>query len=165
MAAPNQQQNAVEAIAQRIADAAGIYLEEVQVRRAGRRLLVQVVVSSESGLNLDELAAISRDVDRDIEDAGALGDAAYTLEVTTRGLDQPLLLPRHFAANRGRLVKVQPKSGDGYVERLTGVSADQLTFETGRVQALVDVESAFVELEFNRKDVEPIAFDVAGEEQ
>ena len=72
--------------------------------------------------------------------------------------------PRHFRANRGRLLKVKPSEGAEYVDRLVEVGDAELKFESGRTQALAAIDTAFVEIEFNRKDVEPIAFDVTGEE-
>lgn len=165
MSAPDRERAAVEPIARRVVEAAGDYLEEVLVRRAGRRLLVQVVVGSDTGLNLDDLAELSRSIDRELESAAALGEAAFTLEVTTRGLDRPLQLPWHFRANLGRLIKLKPVGASEYVDRLVSVDEVELQFESGRKQLLAEVEQAFVELEFNRKGEEPIAFDVEGEEK
>jgi ribosome maturation factor RimP len=40
-----------------------------------------------------------------------MGDAPYTLEVTSPGIDRPLTQPRHWRRAAGRLVLVEPLSG------------------------------------------------------
>ncbi len=84
--------------------AAGMDLESVRVRAAGRRLLVQVVVDADGGVSLDEIADLSRDVTPRLD--AALGEAPYTLEVSSPGVDRPLTQPRHWRRARGRLVSV-----------------------------------------------------------
>jgi ribosome maturation factor RimP len=41
-----------------------------------------------------------------LDASGAMGDAAYTLEVSSPGVDRPLTEPRHWRRARGRLVDV-----------------------------------------------------------
>ena len=42
---------------------------------------------------------------KELDANDALGEQPYTLEVTSRGVDRPLTLPRHWARNIGRLVR------------------------------------------------------------
>lgn len=84
--------------------ASGLDLESVRVKSAGRRLLVQVVVDADGGVSLDEIADLSRDITPHLD--AALGEAPYTLEVSSPGVDRPLTQPRHWRRARGRLVSV-----------------------------------------------------------
>lgn len=88
-------------------DGTGLDLETVTVQPAGRRRVVRVVVDRDGGVNSDQLAEASRQISRALDDADAMGSAAYTLELSTPGVDRPLTEPRHWRRARTRLVKVQ----------------------------------------------------------
>src|SRR4051812_20692143 len=75
--------------------AGGMELESVQVTPAGRRRVVKVVVDADGGAGLDDMAEISRALSTELDASGAMGDAPYTLEVSSPGVDRPLTEPRH----------------------------------------------------------------------
>jgi len=140
--------------------AAGCDLEGVTVSAAGRRSVVKIIVDSDAGLELDEVAALSRSV------SGVL-DAAYTLEVTTPGVDRPLTLPRHWRRARGRKVAVSlaQEKLSGRVGELTDGQV-QLVLSARpapevRAVVLAEVHSAVVEVEFSRPD--PAELAITGE--
>ena len=86
--------------------AAGMDLESVRVGSAGRRRLLRLVVDSDGGVGLDDIADVSRDISARLEASAVMGNAAYTLEVSSPGIDRPLTQPRHWRRARGRLVAV-----------------------------------------------------------
>ena len=88
--------------------AAGMDLETVRIRAAGRRRLLQIVVDADGGVSLDGIAELSRELSAHLDAGGAMGDAPYTLEVSSPGVDRPLTEPRHWRRARGRLVAVSP---------------------------------------------------------
>lgn len=149
----------LHATATQIVEGNGYLLEELNLRKAGRRILVQVVIDSEQRIDLDAVADVSRALDRALEESGAMGDDAYTLEVTTRGTDKPLTLERHFRANIGRLVEFTV-SAEQEQARIKSVENGVVTFEDGTSAELSKLGEVFVVLEFNRKDAKPIEFDV-----
>ena len=81
-------------------------LESVRVGSAGRRRLLRVVVDADGGVALDDIALISRDLSARLDETGAMGETAYTLEVSSPGVDRPLTQPRHWRRAVGRLVRV-----------------------------------------------------------
>ena len=142
-----------------VVHAAGADLEDVTVSRAGRRSLVRVTVDADGGLNLDQVAEVSRPVSDAIDSSDLMGSDPWTLEVGTRGVTAPLTLPRHWRRNVGRLVKVrgglEPATAE-IVARL--VAADETTatlrdddsgMET--VVSLPSVDRAVVQVEFQRR--------------
>ena len=131
-------------------DEAQYYLESVNIRQAGRRLLVQIVVDSDGRLDLDEVARISRRLDVLIEEQDLLDDTGYTLEVTSPGIDRPLTLPRHWRANVGRKVQVVMNDESVFTARVSGVSDIAVEFEDHEAVALSDVSQGQVQIEFNR---------------
>lgn len=92
--------------------AAGYDLEDIAVARAGRRSQVKVTVDADGGVTLDAVAALSREISAALDDSeragsAAFGGQAYTLEVSSPGVDRPLTEPRHWRRNVGRLVRVR----------------------------------------------------------
>ena len=85
---------------------AGLDLESVKVVAAGRRRLLRVVVDADRRPSLDDIAELSRSLSKELDDSGVMGEAAYTLEVSSPGVDRPLTEPRHWRRARARLVRV-----------------------------------------------------------
>jgi ribosome maturation factor RimP len=132
-------------------------LEAVEVIPAGKRQLLRVVVDGDgatgTGPLLDELAEASKALSAALDSSAAVGSAAYTLEVSSRGVGRPLERPAHWRRNRGRLVSVTTTSGNSVVGRI--VSADEGTVQleidgSVRELALGDVGKALVQVELNR---------------
>ncbi len=137
----------------------GAELEDVELRTVGRRLVLRVLVDTETGISLDQVAAASQAVSEALDASDALGDEPYTLEVSSPGVDRPLTEPRHWRRNVGRLVAVTRTGGSVLTARVVGVSDDGTTVELeeavkGRTSrqtlALADVARAVVEVEFSR---------------
>jgi len=102
----------LEALLEPIVRAAGLDLESVKIGSAGRRRLLRVVVDADGGVSLDDIALVSREASIRLDDTGAMGEAPYTLEVSSPGVDRPLTQPRHWRRAMGRLVRV-PLAGPG----------------------------------------------------
>jgi ribosome maturation factor RimP len=138
---------------------AGYYLEEVNLVTPGNHRIVTVIVDGDSALNLDQVTVASKLVSELMDEAPLMGETPFTLEVTSPGIDRPLTLPRHFAKNLTRLLKVTKTDGVVVTGRITSNSDSEVTLsivekkETKEVVvALSDIKRAVVEIEFNRKD-------------
>ncbi|WP_127782377.1 ribosome maturation factor RimP [Rhodococcus sp. X156] len=138
-------------------------LEGVTVSAAGRRSVVRIIVDSEDGLELDEVAELSRAISAVLDATPGVADSSYTLEVTTPGVDRPLTLERHWRRARGRRVAVtleQEKVSGRVGEVVDGTVTLVLTARPQpqvRTVALADVRSAVVEVEFSRPDPAELA--------
>ena len=109
--------------------AAGMDLESVRMSVAGRRRLLRIVVDGDRGVSLDDAADVSREISAMLDEVNALGEVAYTLEVSSPGVDRPLTEPRHWRRAVGRLVKVKV-TGEGTVEgRILAADADGVTLD------------------------------------
>ncbi|MBJ8341520.1 ribosome maturation factor RimP [Antrihabitans sp. YC3-6] len=100
----------IERVSQLVADpvaAHGLDLEDVSLISAGTQSTVRVIVDREGGVSLDAIAAVSRDISAALDAADESDDDAYTLEVTTPGINRPLTQPRHWRRARGRKVRVR----------------------------------------------------------
>jgi ribosome maturation factor RimP len=93
--------------------AMGMDLENVRITTAGRRRLLRVVVDADGGVSLDDISRVSRELSATLDRAAAMGDASYTLEVSSPGVDRPLTEPKHWRRALGRLVTVPLRSDNG----------------------------------------------------
>ena len=135
--------------------AAGFDVEDVTVRAAGKRQLVQVAVDRDGGVTLDDVADATKIVSTALDDADPIS-GAYVLEVTSRGVDRPLTLPRHWRRNAGRLVKATLGDGTevrGRIQSADDDGAEVLVQVDEQVRvAFADVAKAMVEVEFSRSE-------------
>ena len=139
--------------------AQGFFLEEVLLVSPGKHRIITCIVDGDTSLNMDQVTAVSRAISELLDEAPFMGEAAFTLEVTSPGVDRPLTKPRHFAKNVDRLLKVTRTDGEVITGRITAnTDADVTLLVTEKkesketVIAFADIKRATVEIEFNRKD-------------
>ncbi len=130
----------------------GIDVEEVVIKPAGRRSIVQIFIDRDGGVDLDLVAEVSREISDLLDSTDVLGNNPYTLDVGSMGVDRPLTLPRHFKRNVGRLVEVELSNGSSFVDRILEVDEGKITFSEGKTVKLDDVKQALVQIEFSRAD-------------
>ena len=131
----------------------GLDLEAVELTPAGKRRVLRVAVDKDGGVSLDDIAEATRAVSHELDEADLMGESAYTLEVTSRGVDRPLTEPRHWRRNHDRLVKVSLEDGEQVTGRIGESDDAGATLDVGgtpRRVAYADVRKALVQIEFNR---------------
>jgi ribosome maturation factor RimP len=135
-------------------DTLGLDLEAVELTPVGKHRMLRLAVDRDGGVTLDDVAEATRAVSEAIDDAGAMGESPYTLEVTSRGVDRPLTLPRHWRRNRDRLVKVTTTEGETFTGRIGAGDDGGVTLDVdgeARTIGYDEVAKALVQIEFNRK--------------
>ncbi len=143
------------------AAAAGLDLEDVEIRLAGRRRLIRVVVDRDGGVSLDAVAEVSRRMSDLLDESDTLDDMSFVLEVSSPGVDRPLTEPRHWRRAVRRLVSVTTNDGETFEARVTATDDAQVTLDivtkqstSERVMAYADVARAQVQVEFRELDEE-----------
>ncbi|MEV4148926.1 ribosome maturation factor RimP [Amycolatopsis sp. NPDC049691] len=156
---PGELASRLQPIVAEAVTAAGFDLDSFEVQQAGRRQLVKVVVDADDGVGLDEVAEVSRKVSAALDENEHVLASAYTLEVTSPGLDRPLTQPRHWRRARFRLVKITPVEGAAFIGRVghAGEHAARV-LEGGKVRDVryADVAKAVVEIEFKQPPAEDL---------
>jgi len=133
----------------------GLDLEAVDLSSAGKRRVLRVAIDKDGGVTMDDIADATREVSRVLDDTNAMGEQAYTLEVSSPGVDRPLTLPRHWRRNTRRLVKVTLAEGEPVTGRITASDEDGADLEvegTERRVAYADVVKAKIQIEFKKAD-------------
>ncbi|MEP6695934.1 MAG: ribosome maturation factor RimP [Pseudonocardiales bacterium] len=148
---PTADTERITAVIEPVVAAAGFDLEQVLITSAGRRSVLQVVVDTDGGVSLDDVATVGRVVSAALDEAEptAFAQTAYTLEVSSPGVDRPLTEPRHWRRAVGRLVRT--RVGDTTV-RARVVSADEagvtLDLAARRQVPYAELGQGTIQLEF-----------------
>ena len=137
---------------------AGFFLEQVLISNPGNLQVLTCVIDGPKPLNLDEVTVVSRLIS-ELLDETELINGAFTLEVTSPGVDRPLTQRRHWEKNVSRLITMVMHDGSLLTARLTELrDIDAVFIENikGRMKThtivLADIKKAHVEVEFSRKD-------------
>jgi len=129
-------------------------VEAVELTPAGKRRILRVAVDGDNGVTLDDVADATKRVSEVLDGSDVMGEQPYTLEVTSRGVDRPLTLPRHWRRNADRLVTVTLTGGEVVTGRIGASDDSAVTLAVDgatREIAYDQVAKALVQIEFNRK--------------
>ena len=129
----------VAAIATRVAGSYGLDIFDVQFRRESSGMVLRVRLdrpgpsaSADDSVSVDDCARVSRDLSAvlDVEDVVAV---AFTLEVSSPGLDRPLRRAddyRRFSGRRAKLVMREAVDGERFFKgRLRGVDGTDVLID------------------------------------
>jgi ribosome maturation factor RimP len=132
----------------------GLDLEAVDLTSAGKRRVLRVAIDKDGGVTMDDIADATREVSRVLDETDLMGQQAYTLEVSSPGVDRPLTLPRHWRRNTGRLVKVKLRDGEPTIGRIRGTDDAGAVLDvdgTERRLEYAEVQKAKIQIEFKKE--------------
>ncbi len=132
----------IRAIAERVTASRGLSVWDVQSRREAVGHVVRVVIdrpgpanTPEESVSIEDCEQVNREISTmlDVEDPLPF---AYTLEVSSPGLDRPLRDVADYARFTGRLAKVVVREAvdnqKAFEGRLRGVDGEDVVLETTR---------------------------------
>ena len=128
------------------------FLVAIELTPGGKGPLVRVLLDTDAGITIDECARWSRELG-DLIDVKELFRGRYTLEITSPGLNRPLLLIRQYRKNVGRMLKILLMEDDSEVSltgRLLEVEEDEILLkmsEEERTFKLAEIVEAKVKIE------------------
>lgn len=165
-----QQADAVREVVGPVVEAAGLYLEEVTVTRAGNTSVVRITIDlpddALGSLDSDRLGDVSRAMSAALDEDDVVS-GAYTLEISTPGTSRPLTELRHYKRARTRLVTLKMMDGSRVEGRLTDVlddgDGDVLVLDGDSRIPLGDVRRGKVEVELKKLDAQDAEVSELGE--
>jgi ribosome maturation factor RimP len=158
-------------VAERVARSHGLEIFDVQLRREPIGMVLRVTIdrpdtggveAPEDAVGIDECQRVSQDLSAllDVEDEFGqqeLGNA-YTLEVSSPGLDRPLRHEadyRRFSGRLAKIVTVEPiERQTAFAGRIVGIENGAVLLEEGRRTHRVPldrIKRAHLDVEFERK--------------
>lgn len=118
----------------------GFELVAAELAGSSRNLTVRIFIDKPGGVSIEDCAAVSRELG-DMLDQKDLIPAAYTLEVSSPGIDRPLIKIGDFERFKGSLAKIrtrQPIDGQrNFIGRIVSTAGETVVFEdrtTGQVR-------------------------------
>src|SRR3954468_11885250 len=101
--------NTIREIAGRVATAQGLEVVDVELRGGGKARTLRITIDKPEGVTHEDCAMVSRDVSTILDVEDAVSGSSYTLEVSSPGLDRPLVREQDFARVVGGLVKLMTR--------------------------------------------------------
>ena len=122
----------VREAAVRVTEENNLELVRAEVAGSGKKLVVRVFIDKEGGVMHEDCSAVSRELEK-IFDAEDFIPAAYTLEVSSPGLERELYSLKDFEKFAGSLAKVKLNAAiDGqknFRGRIVGIENDEIVFD------------------------------------
>ncbi len=119
-------QSTIESIAEQHLANDKHFLVDVSVSAKKGPTKVLILLDGDEGISIDDCVALSRKVSLSIEEQDLI-TSAFTLDVSSPGLDHPLKLIRQYEKNIGRTVRVMTLDGEEVEGELNTVSKDTIT--------------------------------------
>lgn len=132
----------IQAFLQPIADEMQIELVEVEFKQ-GKNPALTVYIDTESGVDLDTCEKFHRAIDPALDELDPTYGGAYTLNVSSPGLDRPLKTKRDFDKCMGEKVEVKlfaPMQGKKFLEMtLVDYDGNTVTLKEGEKELKVEL--------------------------
>ena len=137
---PTVAERVADAVAPVLADLA-LVLHDLEHSGTSIRVVIDTADPAAGRLDVDALAEATRRISRLMDELDPL-EGAYTLEVSSPGLERPLRTPAHFVRAVGSDVTVKTVAGSEGERRLNGTVTFSLTDGSTRSLRYEEIERA-----------------------
>ena len=103
------------------------FLVDVVIKGTDTRRKVLVLIDGDNGVDIDACASVSRALGGELETDELLNEA-FTLEVSSPGIDHPISMVRQYKGRVGKRLKLTLKTGDEVTGKLESATDDGITF-------------------------------------
>ena len=117
----------LDALIAEACEVAGVSLVEMDMFRAGKRRTVRLYIDKPEGVSIDDCSNVSRHLSDALDLDPEVIEGAYTLEVSSPGLDRPLKSVADLLRNKGRTLRVTRSTGKPLTGKLLDADEDNLT--------------------------------------
>jgi ribosome maturation factor RimP len=116
----------IEKLLQEIITQPELFVVDITLGTYNKSIKIAITLDGDEGVMIDQCVSVSRKLGNKMEELELMADA-YILEVSSPGLDKPLLLQRQYPRNIGRKIKVVTKDAITYTGELTTVEPTFIT--------------------------------------
>lgn len=106
-----------------------LFLVDIVFGGTNSRRKILVTLDKDSGILIDECGEFSRALGNLIEENALFGDAPYVLEVSSPGMDRPLLVTRQYKRRIGNKLNFLLTDGSQFEAVLTHVTDEGVVVE------------------------------------
>ena len=111
---------AIQALIEPIVAEHDVEVVELTCRPQGRQLLVRLLVDKVGGVTIQHCAQLNQRISNALETANLI-EESYTVEVSSPGLDRPLVTKRDFERALGEEVRLDVRIADGRFRETHGM--------------------------------------------
>ncbi len=109
----------IEPVVEEKLAAMGYELYDVKYIQSGSRSVLRIFVDNEQGITVKDCERISHEISV-LLDVENFSHTPYTLEVSSPGIDRPLVTEKDFKRVIGKSVRFRIQHSDGKIKTLTG---------------------------------------------
>ncbi len=121
----NIEKRVIELVEEKIVDRDDLFLVSVKLASNGQ---LSILIDGDHGVTIEDCVAISRHVGFHLEEESVI-ETAYNLEVSSPGIDTPLVLERQYVKNIGRSVSVKLTTNEKREGKLLGYEEEGVIIE------------------------------------
>ncbi|TJZ51779.1 ribosome assembly cofactor RimP [Sphingobacterium olei] len=119
------EQRVKELVEEKIGDRDDLFIVSIKMQSNG---VLAILLDGDQGISIDDCVKVSRHVGFHLEEENVI-ETAYRLEVSSPGIDSPLVLLRQYMKNIGRDVRLKLEDGTAKEGKLIAATAQELTIE------------------------------------
>jgi len=121
----------LEQIVKPLCEAEKLYLVEIKIRGDFRHPVFEIYADSEQGITLGQCEKLSRQIQDEL-DMDDDFQQSYRLDVSSPGLERPLVHDWEFRKNLGQTLQLITESGQKITGKLLAVDRETVQLEVGK---------------------------------
>ncbi|MGE5435951.1 MAG: ribosome maturation factor RimP [Syntrophothermus sp.] len=128
----------IRSIALNTAEKNGFFLIDLIVRGSEQNRVFEIYIDGEKNVSAEDCALVSREINTELSEM--LPNAKYRLDVSSPGVERPLIYLKQYHKHINRKFEVDYKLGEQVIKmkgKLLNVDGENLTFETDKKQEVI----------------------------
>jgi ribosome maturation factor RimP len=108
---------------------------------------IKIFLDADDGFPISKSTSINKKLRRMIDEAAMFPEGDYSLEVSSPGVDEPLLFIRQYQKNIGRNIEIIPIEGEPIIGKMISADEEKVVLEV--LISAKKKETSQVEIPFN----------------
>ena len=144
----------IQAFIEPLLEGTDVFIVDVKIKPTNN---IKVFLDADAGFSIEKCVAVNRKLYHLLEESGMYPTGDFSLEVSSPGIDEPLMQLRQYKKNVGRKVAVTENDDKETIGMLTAVTDEAVTME---VKVPKTKEPVIIEIPFSniKKTIVQIIF-------
>ena len=118
----NIEKRVAELVDEKLTELPGVFVVDIKMLPNNKLI---ILLDGDEGIGVGDCAKVSRYVGFKLEEENTI-EEPYNLEVSSPGIDTPLVLPRQYAKNIGRSLEIKMLDGTKHEGELMSINEDSI---------------------------------------
>ena len=138
-------------IANEVIEGAELFLVHIEIKGKVGNQKIQVFVDGDNFVDINECSKINRELSNKLEERDIV-EGRYVVEVSSPGVDRPLVLKRQYAKHVGRELEVITKENGKYTGILKEVYDNEIKLSLSSNSKKKEIDKNDLKLPFEKID-------------